>query len=162
VSEKVYIGIDNGVTGSIGIIDRGSAYIYSMPVVYEQSYTKKKQMITRVNFDEFVKILSPYKNKNVLVVIERPMVNPARFKATISAIRCLEAVLICIEQNKFPRIYCDSKEWQKELLPKNVDKKDLKRISLDVARRFFPKVDFAKIKDGDALLIAEWARRHNL
>lgn len=162
MDNKTYIGIDNGVTGSIGIIDGSEKKIHCIPTISEQSYTKNKQIITRVNSLKLWGLLSDYEKSNVLVIIERPMVNPGRFKATMSAIRCLEAVLICIEEFKFPRMYCDSKEWQKELLPKDVDKKELKKASLDISRRLFPNVDFSKVKDGDSLLIAEWARRHNL
>jgi hypothetical protein len=38
----------------------------------------------------------------------------------------------------------------------------LKSASLDVAKRLFPSTDFGKLKDGDALLIAEYARRKNM
>jgi len=159
---RIYCGVDNGVTGSIGIIDNGDVSIFPIPVLSEQSYTKSKQLITRVDSPALWRILREYENQSVLAIIERPMVNPGRFKATMSALRCLEAVLICIEELNFARMYCDSKEWQRELLPKNLEKNELKKASLDIAQRLFPTVEFKKIKDGDSLLIAEWARRHNL
>ena len=181
--EKIYIGIDNGTTGAIGIIDGANVSMVRMPIKAEQSYTKTRQSITRVDYQEFYKIISEYENKTVLAIIERPMVNPLRFKASASALRCLEATLICLEQFKIPIMYCDSKEWQKVLLPhlipikkkgkklnirekvakkkKEERKTQLKKDSLDIAQRLFPKIDYTGFKDGDSLLIAEWARRMN-
>ena len=48
---KFYIGIDNGVTGSIGIVGRDLTY-YNMvktPVISGQDYTKAKKNISRVD-----------------------------------------------------------------------------------------------------------------
>jgi hypothetical protein len=193
MTDKAYIGIDNGVTGAIGIIFKGKSYLTKMPVRSEQNYTKAKGNITRVDHVSLLKILKPYATVPVAVVMERPMVDPKRFQASASALRCLEAVLVCLETLGLPKIYCDSKEWQKELLPysisRNKKKKEgnkktaqsklrrrvkkptkkereeargvLKKQSLDIARRLFPKLDYSSFKDGDAILIAEWARRKN-
>ncbi len=45
---ETYIGIDNGVTGTIGFISGMYSTMYKTPVKLEQSYTKKKQNISRV------------------------------------------------------------------------------------------------------------------
>ncbi len=183
----VIIGIDNGTSGTIGIVSLEDT-IQSIPIKSEQNYTKAMQKITRVDFPKLYSILEGYKNKNVLVVLERPMVNPKRFRATTSALRCLEAVLNCVELLGFPRMYCDSKDWQTEMLPKGMvwkgskkkkdkkkskinkrskavkkekedHKKELKKASLDIAKRLFPKVNFQGFKDGDSILMAEHFRR---
>jgi len=156
----IYIGVDNGVTGLIGIIDTetNEVRLLKIPVKSELSYTKKKQNITRIDFDKLSLLLTPYKDKPVKVAIERPMVNPKRFKATASALRALEALLIIVEQMKFSYCYCDSKEWQRKLLPKGLKKEDLKADSLCIAKRLYPQVDYGRFKDADGLLIAEWLR----
>lgn len=180
---KIIVAIDNGVTGSIAIIDGNKSYLFPSPVKKEQSYTKTKQSITRIDFQKLYDILKKYKDEKVIAILERPMVNPMRFKASMSAIRCLEATLICFESLGFSIIYCDSKEWQFDLLPhptrkgkkrklnirekvKNKQKAEsrslLKKQSLDIAKRLFPKLDFSGFEDGDSILIAEWARRKNL
>ncbi len=131
-----------------------------MPVKTEQNYTKKKQMITRIDASLFYGIISIC--SDVKVLIERPMVNPSRFKATTSALRSLEAVLIPIEAYKHPYEYIDSKEWQKALLPKGVKgTPELKKASRGIGCRLFPqhKELILKHKDADGLLIAEYARR---
>jgi len=160
---KTYIGIDNGVTGSIGIIsDQGINFILT-PVKKELSYTKTKQFINRVDFPTLIKILSLFENKDVLVILERPMVNPGRFKATVSALRALEATMIAVEFFKFPIRFEDSKSWQKHLLPSGLKKEELKKGSVDIGCRLFPQHAEAIKKHGDAdsLLIAEYARQKN-
>lgn len=157
----LYIGIDNGVTGKIGVVKSdGTGEIYKLPVKSEQSYTKKKQNITRVQNEVFHEWLCDLRLscENAFVLIERPMVNPTRFKATVSALRCLESVLIAVERTGLPFAYIDSKQWQKDLLPSGLKGSDEnKKAAVDVARRLFPSVDCGK--DADGLLIAEWGRK---
>ncbi len=160
---KTYIGIDNGTTGSIAVLGDCTCDFYITPVLTQQNYTKTKQSITRLNVKVFTGMLEPYsRNPNVIAVLERPMVNPGRFKQSLGAVRCLEAMITCLENLRIPYMYIDSKEWQKALLPigKNAD---TKKLSVDVASRLFPQFegDISKHKDGDALLIAEYSRRVN-
>ncbi len=182
---KYYIGIDNGVSGSICVLDEdGKVELYEpTPVIKCLNYTKVKEYINRVDGIMLYNMLEPYEDKEVTVCIERPMVNPQRWKASVSAIRCDEATLINLEALDLPYRYVDSKEWQKEMLPTrpepkrafkgatDAEKKLLKKqrtayqaetktLSLAVGKRLFPKLDFEK--DADAALIAEWARRNNL
>ena len=164
---KIYVGVDNGVTGTISIIYKKDIVHSSVPIRTEQSYTKKKQNISRVDIIILKRIFSDYLlgygRREIFCLMERPMVNPIRFKASMSAIRALEATLIILEELDIPYQYIDSKEWQGYFLPKNIlklkskDKSaELKRAAIDVARRLFPKI---KTKDADSLLIAEYARR---
>jgi hypothetical protein len=164
---KTYIGIDNGVTGSIAVITDQISRMYKTPTVLQQSYTKKKQNISRLNVKEFASMVScPAEyNFNKLAIIERPLVNPRMFKATMSAVRCLEATLTVLESLEIPYMYIDSKEWQRDLLPQGIKGKDeLKKASLDIGCRLFPhlKETIIKQKDADGILIAEWARRKGL
>ena len=164
---KTYIGIDNGVTGSIGIIhvDESPASLYPMPTFSQQNYTKTKANITRIHGKKLNQILKHYIfSPGAFVVIERPMVNPGRFKATVSAIRALEATQIVLEDLELPYQFVDSKEWQRELLPAGCEKEELKDASSDIGIRLFPhlKPEIEKQKDADAILMAEWARRKGL
>jgi len=162
---RVYVGIDNGVTGSIGIILRDEpAEYYSMPVGKEQNYTKKKAMISRIDVFALKHILSSIDGDDIRVFIERPFVNPKGFKATASALRALEATLITVESLGLAYQYVDSKEWQRSLLPSGFKGKELKSVSKDIGIRLFPYLEDAilKQKDSDGILIAEWARRHAL
>lgn len=166
---KTIISVDNGTTGTISILqDNKCIHHCPVPVRSEQSYTKAKQNVTRVDWRALSDLLKPWDHdKDCVVVIERPMVNPGRMKATFSALRCLESVLIVVEMRRLPYFYTDSKEWQREMLPKGLwkvsgssqgkaDSKELKKAAIDMARRLFPYID---TKDADSLIMAEYVRR---
>lgn len=159
---KTYIGIDNGVSGSIGVINVVKNVFQKTPVISELDYTKEKKKVTRLNFSELFSLLSVYNKENVLVALERPMVFPGRWVATLSAIRCHEATLVTLNCLEFPYIFIDSKEWQKELLPKNCSKEELKEASLDIGNKLFPEFRDVKHPDRDAILIAEYCKRKGL
>ena len=163
---KTYLFIDNGTTGSIAVIyPNGEWHVKPTPIYKTISYTKKLQYINRINVSEMKKLLNTAKRKsdnNILVCLERPMVNASMFKTTQSAMRSLEATLICIEELMMPMMYVDSRQWQREMLPwkKGMDRKDLKEMSRQVGERLFPG---SKCNgDCDAILGCEWARRKNL
>lgn len=159
---KYYIGIDNGVSGAVGIVSNDSEPIwFPTPIISELSYTKKKQYITRIDHSKLYETLSKIvDSKDCLFILERPMINPTRFSASISAARSLESTLIIIESLKKPFEYTDSKFWQNEMLPSGLKDKELKEASKQIGKRLFPQIDFGKC-DADAILIAEWARRKN-
>lgn len=172
--KKVYIGIDNGVTGTIGILEDGNEpRFFRTPTKVCQDYSKTKKNITRVDFEKLYEILLPYKDSafEVKVCMERPMVNPSLWKASESALRAFEVTWACIEFLKFPHSFCASTDWQKALLPQNLPKKldkngkpkgydptVLKKASLDIGNRLFPQFKDFKHPDRDGLLIAEWER----
>lgn len=163
-----YVGIDNGVSGSIGVLDEMGTVILLMatPTRTELNYTKEKRNISRVDsptlFSKFkqLKLELDLESPTFRVFIERPMVNPGRFQATVSAVRALEATLIVIERMKWSYQYIDSKEWQKVLLPAGSSKEALKQDSVDIGCRRFPNqaAFIRKHKDADGLLIAEAMR----
>lgn len=153
-----FIGIDNGVTGSIGIITKEFYKFIPTPVIKQLSYTKAKQNITRIDHNQLKKILSEYDNIK-MIGIERPMVNPKRFKASVSALRALENTLIVIESLNLPFEYLDSKQWQKVLLPSGIKgSPELKKASKEIGSRMFPLIETKK-DDYDGILIAEYIRR---
>jgi len=163
---KYFIGIDNGVSGTIAIIKpSGDIFFSKTPVKKELSYTKAKQYISRIDVPSLRSLLSEQldnsSRQNIIAVIERPMVNPGRFKATASALRSLEATLIVLEELGIPYSYIDSKGWQKILLPSGLKGEELKSASLDIGKRLFPSINL-KHPDYDGLLIAEYARRKQL
>ena len=162
---RMYIGIDNGVTGTVGVIYGDESWLFETPVKVEQSYTKAKNNISRIDMPKLLNSLNEIilhaKPESVMCLIERPMVNPTRFKASMSALRALESTVICLELMKIPFQYEDSKAWQRELLPKGSIKEQLKKDSIDIGLRLFPKHEtlIRKHKDADGLLLAEYCRR---
>lgn len=164
---KIYIGIDNGVSGSLAIIKSDEIIFMKTPVKLHINFQKtKKQNINRLDFMKMCKIISKHiAGKPCITIIERPLVNNVRFKASMSAMRCLEATLIVLETYDIPYQYIDSKLWQKEFLPGGIKgSPELKIASCNVGCRLFPQHEklIVKHKDADSLFIAEYARRHNL
>lgn len=163
---RAYLGIDNGVSGSIALVMEGKALFVPTPTRTEQSYTRSSAKITRIDFDELEARLQAWSSlsDSIHAVIERPFVNPTGIKATISAVRALEATLICVERLGFSYEYIDSRQWQKELLPGVTGTSELKAASRSIGTRLFPALreEIKDHKDADSLLIAEWARRSGL
>lgn len=156
---RTFVGIDNGVTGSIGLLyPNGANFFVLTPVVKELSYTKEKQFIHRINWKELRANIPPMS----FVLIERPMVNSKAFTATSSALRALEATLIIVEMLECEFIYIDSKEWQREFIASSVIGHDnLKEASKKIGINLFPNhtTKITKHGDADGLLIAEYGRR---
>jgi len=159
----IVLGVDNGISGTIGaIFDDGSYEFFKTPIRTTISYTKKYQSVSRIDVPALRLLFDCYRDKEVKIFLERPMVNPAMFKATISAIRSLEATLITIEDYKFSLEYIDSKQWQKEILPSGIKgSTELKKASLEIGKRMFPKINWEKFKDADGILIALWGKKQN-
>jgi hypothetical protein len=151
-----YVGIDNGSSGTIAILSDRLIHFGKVPTKKELSYTKKKQKVTRIDTKKLRELLSSLSEAKV--VIERPLVNPGMFKATVSGVRALEAVLIVVEELGYPVSYIDSKEWQKELLPGSKGKQ-LKKDSLLVGNELFPEIQDFKHPDRDGLLIAVYSKQ---
>lgn len=161
--KKLYIGIDNGVSGTIGVV--GEKTIFTpMPVKSVLKYTKKKANVTRIEHNKLSSLLSDictgYETDDIIIALERPMVNPKRFTATASALRAWEATLVVIEMLGLPYSYIDSKEWQKVMLPKGLKgAPELKKASRDVGDRLFPMFNELNHDDRDGILIAEYLRK---
>ena len=162
---KTIFGIDNGITGTIGVINgtMGTQFI-KVPIVKQQDYTKKKKNVSRINVDMLKAffINNTRDSNNTLCLVERPMVNPTRFTATITAVRALESVITILEYMTLPYMYIDSKEWAKLMLPAGCKgSEQLKKASKDIGIRLFPQFKelIAKHGDADGMLIAEYGHR---
>lgn len=159
---RIYVGLDNGVSGSIGIVgDDIESFFCKTPVKKVQDYTKAKKEVSRLDYNKFMELFSKYNKNDITLLMERPLVNPSRFVSTASALRCHEAELIMIEVMGIRHMFVDSKEWQKALLPKGCSGEELKKASLDIGNRLFPQFDNIKHPDRDGILIAEYARRNH-
>lgn len=155
--ERTFIGIDNGVTGGVTILSQTGEVIshQNTPIKKCLNYTKKKAFISRVDGIKLKQLLEQA-GSNTYCMIERPMVNPTRFTATLSALRCLEATETILEQLQIPYEFLDSKEWQKKLLPSGLKGDELKLAANSVAHRLFPK---EHIVNSDCILIALYCKQ---
>jgi hypothetical protein len=169
---KITIGIDNGTTGSIGIIvqDEHKTEAMFMETPSKMSILgKKERHIRRIDhflLRELITSLAllpsvTLKNGNQSAIIhayiERPFTG--RFMgAVLPAQRSFEAVLIILEQLSIPYTVVDSKEWQKSQLPEIKGSKELKAASCELGRAKWLDLAAMVLKHGDAdgLLIADY------
>lgn len=155
----MFCGIDNGISGSIGIIYEDGTYeFHQTPVKKVLDYTKEKKYVNRIDGAKLKEILNKAAVGS-MVMLERPMVNPSRFVPTMSAIRAYEATITILEDLNLPYEIIDSKQFQKLYIPTGVKGDDLKPASLEVGNRLFPETKPNKHKDRDGMLIAAYCKQ---
>lgn len=162
MSTTTYLGIDNGPSGTLGILREGEYAFFETPVVKVQDYTKAKKQVSRIDQDALRGILASYNTGLVKALIERPLKNPKLFNASWSAAICHEATLIALEEFGIGYEFCDSREWQKVLLPQGTKGSPaLKAASADIGSRMYPLCaeKIRKHGDADGLLIATYLSR---
>lgn len=160
--------MDNGVSGGFALISpAGTPVVFSTPVFETFGYQKAAKKFNRFDHKAFRNIMFGYfpeGTQKFHFVIERPMVMPARFEATVSALRCYEALLVAIEihfpESSFETI--DSRAWQPKMLPSGIKGPELKKASMQRGLELFPTCAdwIRKQKDADPLMILEFARRN--
>lgn len=157
----MYIGIDNGVTGTIGFVtQRGVGHWMLTPTLQTFSFTKKIKRLRRI---DGIAMSDALKEASLIepidfVIMEQPFINQKFFHVSLSAIRAFEATLIVIELLKVPYRVIPAKEWQKALFPKGYEDKDTKNLALAYCKRCLPTVEFKKADLADGLCIALYAR----
>lgn len=182
-----WVGIDNGTSGAVAIFKDAQAIEYfKMPIYEEQSYTKKAQQTSHVDCEVLKEKLRKYANdpEGCRCMRERPFTGMF-YKAVVGAARADEATTIVLRELNISNQYCDSREWQRQMLPQNLGKMvrtktgalkrkiepaELKEASCDIACRLFPqfkdqllvigKKGKVKKHDGDALILCEYFRRY--
>ena len=58
---------------------------------------KNSVPVTLTNSTKFMQLFDKYNKNDIIVIQERPLINPTRFTSTVSAARCREAELIMLE-----------------------------------------------------------------
>lgn len=163
MSNRVTIGIDNGATGSVGIIHPGGVIFDEVP---SKPFLagKSGKTITRVDhakLGEWIELNAcahgTVTRSNVFAYVERPFTGSAMMVNTmVLSARSFEAVIIVLEQLNIGYEVVDSKEWQRPLLGAVRGSAELKRASLMRGSQLYPAHAEAIRSHGDAdgLLIA--------
>lgn len=166
----VFIGIDNGSTGSIGLQEysftgvRTRAVFMLTPVHMIQDYQKRAKRISQLRMAYLRKLFRKYKDEQaweIHIAMERPFTGKFQ-SATVCAARIHQQYLDLFEFMKLPPPnIIDSGQWQKKFLPKGAKKDALKVTSAELGARRWPK--YAAImkthKDADGMWISEWMRK---
>lgn len=155
------IGIDNGTSGSIGIIGPHGV-IFELIPIKDSLLGKAGKHIKRVNVTKLMDILAPYKERDIFAYVERPFTGQF-LNAVLPAQRSFEAVLIALELLNIGYEVIDSKQWQLPILGQIKGSSELKKASMLRGCQMYPKLA-SSIKDhgdADGLLIAHhyWHNR---
>lgn len=172
------IGMDNGSTGTIcsWIIGTNQIDFKQTPSKRECNYQKQINYIDRLNHEQIKSWLKNnikktqklYKREiRIIIIIERPMVNPQRFDASLNAVRAFQSLLVILQQLNIKYLTIDSKQWQHYFFGKDTSFMDLKFESLKMGINVFNQIQpsgFIQMidiirnhGDADALLITKYA-----
>ena len=150
------IGIDNGSTGTIGIITPEL-------VLFEEVPTKKclvgkaGKLIKRIDVKQLMSFLQMYAGPKTHAYVERPFTG--RFlNAVLPAQRSFEAVLIALELLDIGYTVIDSKEWQSSILGQIKGSSERKNASMIRGREMYPNFasQIEDHGDADGLMIAHY------
>jgi len=155
------LGLDNGTTGSLSVYDTNLNImaLHTLPVKKELDYTKKAKHITRIDYPGMCDLLNRIKagTNDIHCYMEKPFMAGAMFMQTsINAFRCFESELIALEESEVGYTVINSKDWQKQVLPKGIKgRKELKKAALDIAKRLYPYLsEKLNIENADSVLIS--------
>lgn len=155
------IGVDNGCSGSVGIIRDGVAVHFGpVPTQDYLHYGKKgtiSQRLDRMALDKILLWDAANSGFAARVYVERPFTaGPRMMNAAISAARFFEATIITLEDLGLGYEVIDSGVWQKPILGNVKGSAELKHASKLRGQQMYPQFKDAITKQGDAdaLLIA--------
>jgi len=171
MSDRLFIGIDNGVTGAMAALTAEGSVIYlaSLPVVKVGTMTVLDAESFRRQLFDLNHSYSPH------ILIEPAQLFSPGKKALTSTWMCWGALRAILEIGEYVWEPVNPQKWQREMFSDHVraidqkadGKRDKKEASILVAKRLFPSVKLTRtakstVPDSglaDALLIAEYARR---
>lgn len=175
---NLVIGMDNGCTGTIcsWILKNNDIDFRLTPSKHVLNYQKEINYLDRLDHEEIQKWIKNQINNakllyndeiRIIIILERPMVNPQRFDSSLNAVRSFEALLVILQQLNLKYITIDSKQWQHHFFGKDTSFMNLKleslKIGIDLLRQYKPKNYTKMIEmtrshgDADALLITKYA-----
>lgn len=148
---KTYIGIDNGSTGTIGIIAPDGVKFLETPVVESLHYGKKGGLIKRLDRPAFKTLLAGLNPVDCIVKIERPFTaGPMMINAMLHAHRFFESTICTLEDLGFGYEVIDSGTWQKAMLGEVKGSPELKKASKLRGIQLYPQFSDLIKKHGDA------------
>ena len=165
----VTIGIDNGATGSIGILIDGRTPVFTeVPTSISLHYGKKGTKTHRLNRVRFKELLLTNTEEldfrsiaSARVFLERPFTG--RFiNSVLPAHRFFEATMIVLEDLGLGFEVVDSGTWQKSVLGNVKGSAELKQASRLRGVQLYPALatDIAHHGDADGLLMAHHYHYH--
>lgn len=159
-----YIGIDNGLSGGIAILEsRKIIELMSMPTVVGSNNRKEYDILA------IIKILEKHK-KGATMIIEKAQAMPILGSVQAFSFGKLYGIMLCLAVAlKIPHSIVHARTWQKEMF-RDISSDNTKQASAIIAKQLYPEQTFLaterskKIHDGltDAILIATYGQRKRL
>ena len=153
---KLVIAVDNGATGTISALSLDGELVFfsKTPVKMQLDYTQANVKISRIDhqlFKEMLEnIIKNYNINEIVVILERPMVNQTRFHASKGALRSFESTIVTLETLKLQYTVIDSKKWQHYFFGKHTTLLNLKFESMKKGIEFFNRYKDQIVSHGDA------------
>lgn len=165
--EYVYVGVDNGISGAVAILERdGSILVFKMPIC---EFGSKGTFIDDLELRAL--LLNGRDPKDLRVTAEWAQKQPKFGCKTNWAQGFHGGVLATLfRQNGIRATFVNPKEWQSQMLASvRIAGQDTKVASIATCHKLFPQVSLIPPRgrvehDGiaDALLMAEFGRRNKL
>ena len=151
-----YIGIDNGISGTVGILDDADKVVFfKTPTIKSEHYAKSRDLLTRIDRKKLQKLLEPH--LPALALIEAPFTNPGMFQATLSNHRSHAEISGVLEDLGITFETVLPRAWQPAVLGNVSGRELLKEASLKKAKELFPNL-VIKTPDADGLTIAVYLK----
>lgn len=167
MSNRTTIGIDNGTTGTIGILGPDGAIFEAVPTIEVLSHVQAKGFTKRIDRSALMRMFLPYCDhpENVKVYIEAPFTMAYATTAVLMAHRAYEAVLTVCEDLRIGQETIAPRDWQPHVLGKKISvtkvvkgkvKVDTKKASMLRGAELYPHLaeSIRSHGDADGLLIA--------
>lgn len=160
----IYIGIDNGMSGGIAIIeDKKILELLPMPTV--QSTDSRNEY----DVNTITEILRKYLGRATMIIEKAHAMPLLGSVQAFSFGKCYGTMIGIAGALKIPFNIVHAKTWQKEMF-RDLNSSDTKKASVIIAKQLYPDQSFLptvrskKPSDGltDAILIATYGQRHNL
>lgn len=169
MTSKIYVGIDNGLSGAVAFLFDDGVELFKMPLLEVGKKTLIDDLMLRQTI--LAATFGP-PAKPVHVTFEQGQLQPAfGCKVNFSQGYSFGVIATVMRQNNWACTALNPKDWMKEMhLGVRKAGMDTKSASLEACRRLYPTVSLlptprcTKPDDGmaEALLMATWAKRHNL
>lgn len=157
----IFVGIDNGTTGSIGFVG-GDLPFLVLSKQYTRPSTLKSGKGNEINPRALFEIFQPIANRIGMVAIERPFTAVGMGNAPVLGRGAFEATRTVLELLEIPFMVVDSKQWQKLFLPAGIKgSKELKEASKALGTQQWPicSEEIKRQGDADGLFLARLAMK---
>ncbi len=163
-NNRIYIGVDNGLSGGIAMLqNRKILELTTMPTIVGSNNRNE------YDIQEILKILEKHK-KDATIIIEKAQAMPKLGTVQAFSFGKLYGIMLgLVNALKMSYSIVHSRTWQKEMF-RDISSENTKQASVTVARQLYPEQSFLATKRSkkmhhgltDAVLIAEFGRRHSL